>query len=141
MNVWALGEHLPDLLVVPGQRMVVATTMPDGQPHLTVVWYGFVDDGRIAFTVRSQSVKARNLARDPRLTVLVDTGTTHGELRGVQIAGRAVLDNSPATKRLVHESVAGRYSTKATADVDRTMAKRLAVLVEPITIRSWDHRR
>ncbi|WP_432841661.1 pyridoxamine 5'-phosphate oxidase family protein [Dactylosporangium sp. CA-092794] len=127
-------------LALPGQRMVVATVLPGGWPHLTVVWYGFTEDRRLGFTVPAGSQKARNLLRDPRITVLVDAGTEHSELRGVQIAGRGVLHDSPAVKLEIHHSVAQRYPVKPSRDVGRMLAKRLAVIVEPAKIVSWDHR-
>ncbi|WP_433365496.1 pyridoxamine 5'-phosphate oxidase family protein [Streptosporangium sp. CA-115845] len=128
-------------LAVPGQRMVVATLLPDGLPHLTVVWYGFTEDRRLGFTVPAGSQKVKNLTRDPRVTVLVDAGTQHGELRGVQIAGRAVLAHDLPTKLTIHASVAARYPTKPSPDPERTMARRVAVIVEPISVVSWDHRK
>jgi PPOX class probable F420-dependent enzyme len=127
-------------LAEPGQRMVVATLSLSGQPHLTVVWYGFTEDQRLAFTVPARSQKARNLERDARITVMVDAGTRHGELRGVQIAGRAVLDHGLAVKLEIHASVAARYPTKPARDLERVMATRVAVIVEPVSVTSWDHR-
>jgi hypothetical protein len=59
--------------------------------------YCIFDDGNIGFTVQSRSRKVENFERDARVTVMVDAGTGHGELRGVQIAGRAILDRSSAT--------------------------------------------
>jgi PPOX class probable F420-dependent enzyme len=49
----------------------VATSGPGGQPHVMPVW--FVLDGEdLVFTTGGQSVKARNLRRDPRAAVVVD---------------------------------------------------------------------
>ncbi len=64
----------------------VATTAPDG-PHLTALW--FVWDGRALWLnsiVKSQ--RWTDLERDPRVSVLVDSGEGFGELRGVEIRGR-----------------------------------------------------
>jgi PPOX class probable F420-dependent enzyme len=134
-------DEVAELLHLPGQRMVVATILPDGLPHVTVVWYGFAPDGRIAFTVPSRSQKARNLARDPRITLLVDGGQRHGELHGVQIAGHAELRDDHDSKLAIHRSIAQRYATRPSGDLDRTMARRVAVLVTPGRTRSWDHRK
>jgi PPOX class probable F420-dependent enzyme len=136
-----LGDrHAWELLDVPGQRMAVATLNPDGQPQLTVVWYCLLEDGRIGFTVRADSQKARNLRRDPRVTLMVDAGTQHSDLRGVQIAGRARLEDSFAVKRRIHERIAARYPTRPSKDLEVTMARRFAVIVEPVVLSSWDHR-
>jgi PPOX class probable F420-dependent enzyme len=128
------------LLAQPEQAMAVATVMPDGQPHLTVVWYGFLG-GRIAFTAPARSQKAANLSRNPQITLMVDAGMRHGELHGVQIMGTATLDDTLATKLAIHASVAERYPTKVSRDPEATMAKRIAVIVEPHKVLSWDHRR
>ena len=49
----------------------VATTRADGSPHVVPVWY-LVDGDALVFTCARDSVKGRNLARDPRLAVAVD---------------------------------------------------------------------
>jgi PPOX class probable F420-dependent enzyme len=50
----------------------LATVLPDGSPHSVPIWIG-VEGGHVAFFTQTQSRKARNLARDPRVTIsLVD---------------------------------------------------------------------
>ena len=49
----------------------VATTMSSGQPHVMPVWF-VVDGEELVFTTAGDSVKARNLRRDPRVAVVVD---------------------------------------------------------------------
>jgi PPOX class probable F420-dependent enzyme len=44
----------------------VATLLPDGSPHSVAVWVG-VEGDRVSFFTQSESRKARNLARDPRV--------------------------------------------------------------------------
>lgn len=130
------------VLAEPGRTMTVATLLADGRPHLTAVWYGFTADGRLGFTTYAASQKARNLERDPRLTVLVEGGDAHAELYGVQISGRAVLSMSMALKLELSGSVAARYPAGAgRADPGRAMARRVAVLVDPLRVSSWDHRK
>ena len=52
--------------------------------------------GRIAFWTYRASQKARNLARDPRVACLVETGEEYFDLCGVQVAGRVVAVEDPA---------------------------------------------
>jgi PPOX class probable F420-dependent enzyme len=51
----------------------VVTVRPDGRPHTTPVWGVWVDDA-IFFGTSDASVKGRNLARDPRLVVHLESG-------------------------------------------------------------------
>ncbi|MDH3299339.1 MAG: PPOX class F420-dependent oxidoreductase [Acidimicrobiia bacterium] len=45
----------------------------DGRPHVVPIWFDFDDDtGDLIFVMGSGSLKARCIARDPRVTVCVD---------------------------------------------------------------------
>jgi PPOX class probable F420-dependent enzyme len=71
-----------------GRAMVhLATLLPDGAPHSIPVW-ALLEDGRIAFFTQSQSRKARNLARDPRVAFSVVDETN--PYRSAQLRGRVV---------------------------------------------------
>ena len=76
----------------------VGTVGSDG-PHVTALW--FVWDGSSLWLnsiVKSQ--RWVDLQKDPRVTVLVDTGAGFGELRGVEIRGRAtVVGDIPRDRR------------------------------------------
>src|SRR5437763_310493 len=63
-QVWSFVSH--------GTRTAkVATVMKDGQPHVMPVW--FVLDGQdIVFTTGANTVKGRNLQRDPRIALVVE---------------------------------------------------------------------
>lgn len=64
----------------------VATVGADGRPHVVPLW--FVWDGHalwLTSLVRSQ--RWTDLARDPRVAVVVDAGTDYRELRGVELSG------------------------------------------------------
>jgi hypothetical protein len=49
----------------------VATTYPDGRPHVTPVWGMWLDDA-VWFSCGPNSRKSRNLERDPRCTIATD---------------------------------------------------------------------
>jgi PPOX class probable F420-dependent enzyme len=50
----------------------VATLDPDGSPHLSAAWVG-VEDGEIVIGTLSDQRKLRNLRRDPRIAVTVQS--------------------------------------------------------------------
>ena len=78
-----------------GRKVQLATINPDGSPHLVTMYY-VLTGGEITFWTYRASQKARNLARDPRVTCLVETGEEYFDLRGVQVAGLARLVEDPA---------------------------------------------
>jgi PPOX class probable F420-dependent enzyme len=49
----------------------VATSGPGGQPHVMPVWF-VLDGEELVFTTGGDSIKGRNLRRDPRVAVVVD---------------------------------------------------------------------
>lgn len=131
-------------LLGTGRKVQVATVNPDGTPHLVTVFYALVG-GKISFFTYRRSQKARNLARDPRITCLVEAGEDYGALRGAIVYG---------TARLVEEYLAvveigirvvtrtmGLPDDEVAGYVEHTARKRVAYIVEPDRIVSWDHRK
>ena len=122
----------------------LATIGRDGTPHLVAMWYALID-GEVWFETKSKSQKAVNLRRDPRVTVLVEDGSTYDSLRGVSIEGRAeIVDDAESIRRVgisVWERYTGPYSKEVEPLVDQMMNKRIAVRVSVDRVRSWDHRK
>ena len=122
-------------------------------PHLVTMFY-VMQDGQIAFWTYRASQKARNLARDPRVTCLVEDGDDYFELRGVQVVGtvRCVEDTDGVLeigRGIAAAMAGGRASTAATGGPDgvveeyvqQAARKRVGYLVQPARIISWDHRK
>jgi PPOX class probable F420-dependent enzyme len=49
----------------------LATVRADGRPHVAPVWFG-MDGDTIVFTTGEDTVKARNMRREPRVSICVD---------------------------------------------------------------------
>ena len=65
----------------------VATVGADGRPHVAPLW--FVWDGtNVWLNSLVRSRRWADLARDPRISLVVDAGAGYHELRGVEIGGR-----------------------------------------------------
>jgi len=131
-------------LLAESRKLQLATINPDGTPHLVTMFYVLLG-GRIAFWTYRTSQKARNLARDPRLTCLVETGEEYFELRGVQVAGRAQIVEDQAgileIGRAVAGGLAGVPADALDGYVEQAARKRVGVIVEPTRTISWDHRK
>src|SRR5213076_515856 len=77
--------------LIDGERIVVVSSHgPRGWPHLMPLWY-VPRDGEIWIWTYAKSQKVKNLERDPRATLLIETGVEYGELRGVQIEATAEI--------------------------------------------------
>lgn len=87
-----MSQHLvPDILEIlaAGQDMAVATTLPDGAPHVVTV--SFASEGlALYFGCSPASQKARNLDRDDRIAISVTLPYRDwSQIRGLSLGGRA----------------------------------------------------
>jgi len=137
------GSEVAELLAA-SKKAQVATLNPDGTPHLSTMFFGLVD-GKIALFTYRRSQKARNLARDRRITCLVETGEDYAELRGAAIYGTAQLIEDYADVVDVGTRVLSRTmglpDDAAAGYVQAAARKRVAYIVEPVRVVSWDHRK
>jgi PPOX class probable F420-dependent enzyme len=132
-----------------GRTLHVSTLGKDGAPHLAPMWY-VVDDGKVVFRSFTKSQKIVNLRRDPRLTVLVETGEAYAELTGVMIRGHGRLVEDRDYVLWVYGRLAERYAMvgdepgilspdELEGAFGRHAEKNTAVIVEPDHVASWDH--
>jgi PPOX class probable F420-dependent enzyme len=131
-------------LLASARKVQLGTLNPDGSIHLVTMFYGLAG-GQIAFWTYRTSQKALNLARDPRITCLVEDGTDYFELRGVQIRGTVRVVSAPEEVLEIGRLVAGGMADGLDGAVDayvaRAARKRLGYIVEPQRVVSWDHRK
>ncbi len=60
----------------------LATVRPSGAPHLMPIWAVWLGDG-VAFSTDGDSRKARNIAANPRVSIVPERGTQSVILEGV----------------------------------------------------------
>jgi PPOX class probable F420-dependent enzyme len=137
-------------MLAGGRKVQLATINPDGYPHLVTMYYALVD-GKIAFWTYRTSQKALNLARDPRISCLVESGEAYFDLRGVQIQGTVETITDPDAVYqigLAIGEVMGNANPDAAAGADREAVneyvanaarKRYGYIVQPAKVMSWDH--
>jgi hypothetical protein len=84
----------------------LATTRRDGRPHVAPVWF-VMDGDDLLFNTGEQSVKGRNIRRDPRLAVCVDDERPPYSF--VLVEGDATIISDPAEVLDVATRCAARY--------------------------------
>lgn len=145
------------------QRVVVcATNGVRGWPHLMPLWYVVRGEELWAWTY-AKSQKVRNLERDVRATLQVETGEQYHELRGVMIEAETTLHRDLEVVSDFGLELFRRYASDESANGDdgpggggsgadaapadpqylevlRTQAtKRVALQFRPLRVASWDH--
>ncbi|HVQ59161.1 MAG TPA: pyridoxamine 5'-phosphate oxidase family protein [Solirubrobacterales bacterium] len=140
-------EELAQLLETE-RVAVVSSHGSRGWPHSMPLWF-VVRAGELWIWTYAKSQKVRNLERDPRATVLIETGEEYGELRGAMIEAEAVLHRDPETVLGFAEELALRYGGGGDAELgeDARAAlavqapKRVAIQFKPVRTATWDHRK
>jgi len=130
------------------ERVVIISSFgPRGWPHSMPMWFT-VRDGEIWVWTYAKSQKVKNLERDPRATLLVETGEEYLELRGVMIEAEAEIVRDPEAILDFGEELTIRYSEgidsiegDAATAMQAQAAKRVAIRFEPVRTATWDHRK
>jgi PPOX class probable F420-dependent enzyme len=134
--------------LIKSERVVVVGTFGSrGWPHLMPLWY-VPRDGEIWIWTYAKSQKVRNLERDPRATLLIETGHEYGELRGVMIEAEAELHREIDTVAGFAEELTVRYADgiesvegDAKEALKAQAAKRVAIRFRALRTATWDHRK
>ena len=136
------------LELLDGERVAVVTSNgPRGWPHSMPLWF-VPRAGEIWIWTYAKSQKVRNLERDPRATVLVETGHEYGELRGAMIEAEAEIHRDFETVIGFAEELTVRYAEgidsiegDARAGLEAQAPKRVAIHFKPLRLATWDHRK
>ena len=145
-------------LLEAARVVVVSTIGPRGWPHSMPMWFTLrepeaepLPDGpprELWVWTYAKSQKARNLERDPRATLLIETGEEYLELRGVQIEAEAELIRDPELVLGFGKELTVAYSEgiesiegDAAAALQAQAAKRVAIRFQAKRIATWDHRK
>jgi Pyridoxamine 5'-phosphate oxidase len=127
---------------VPSCR--IASVRPDGGPHVSTRWFVWRDDG-LWVSTRVGDTVWENVARDPRVSIVVDRGTLWSELSGLRVEG--VAESMPAAHPDLREPMSAwheKYRSLLTGDGFERFSSDVRSLgflrVAPSRIDAWDHR-
>jgi Pyridoxamine 5'-phosphate oxidase len=145
--------------IAPERTVTCATVGPHGWPHLMPLWYVLREpaDGepgpRIWSWTYAASQKVRNLERDPRATLQIESGEAYEELRGVMFECDVVIHRDIDVVAPLGEEILLRNSvprgieppsqppSEARAMVAKQAAKRVGLEFVERSRVSWDHRK
>ena len=136
------------------RTVIVATNGKDGWPHLMPLWFVVRTTGpdgaqELWGWTFAKSQKVRNLERDPRATLQIETGTEYQELRGVMFETEVVIHRDVDDVLAVGMEVFQRYTPDLEGDLsDEVVAMVRAQAVKRVAFQfterrraSWDHRK
>ena len=146
--------------VIDAERTMIVTSIgPRGWPHVMPMWFTLRDSpsgaatetgrvGELWCWTYAKSQKVRNLERDPRATLLIETGIEYQELRGIQIESETEIVRDADAVFEIGKELTIRYAEgidsiegDAAAAMQAQAAKRVALRFEPRRVATWDHRK
>lgn len=105
------------------QIIWLASVRPDGRPHLVPLWFTW-HEGKIYLCIQPESVKARNMLRNPSVSLALENGSNPA-----MCEGRAAVVPAP-WPALACTLFLQKYSWDITTDADYGM------LVE-VSVQRW----
>src|SRR5437588_2785075 len=82
------------------RKCALATIDKEGFPHIVAMNFA-VRDGTYYMTSYGKAQKVLNIRRDPKVSLMVEAGTSYAELRGVMVRGHCeVLEGAEAVREV-----------------------------------------
>ncbi len=113
--------------LVASRNYWIASSRPDGRPHVMPVW-GVWLAGALLFATDRKSRKAKNLAANPFVSVHLESGD-----EVVILEGRAVEVSDPAVLRPYAEAYDAKYAYRP----DVTDTGNVTLMVRPVRAFAW----
>jgi nitroimidazol reductase NimA-like FMN-containing flavoprotein (pyridoxamine 5'-phosphate oxidase superfamily) len=128
------------------RTLIIVSNGRNGYPHPMPMWFYMDDDGNFFCTTFRKSQKVVNFRRDPRASLLVESGEEYAELKSVlAYAECEVIDDfDTVCDTLVKVNTKGREVDDGEVEallsaVSKTAEKRVVLKFTPREIISWDH--
>ena len=118
-------------------KCALATIDQDGFPHVVAMGF-YVEDGAFYMTSYAKAQKVLNIRRNPNVGLMVETGGSYAELRGVMVRGACEIIEDVDTVRQVMSHRSGSPQSGRRDSLD-SAPKRVVLKVTPHKIASWDH--
>lgn len=120
--------------------IVLSTVAANGYPHSVPVGYFRVGDD-IYLGCRAGTQKIKNITRNPKVSLVLESGTTRRDIKGVMIQGEAMVYTDPENLlRLSREAARLRGEPEAQWP-QQARPGSAYIRVTPHRIISWDYGR
>ena len=122
------------------RKAALATLDKDGFPHLVAMNF-VAREGAILMTSYGKAQKVLNIRRNPKVAVMVETGRTYSDLRGVMIRGECEILEDIATVEATMRAILQKDSGQTVLGRGplKSASKRVVLKVLPKKIATWDH--
>ncbi len=118
-------------------KCALATIDPNGFPHVVAMGF-YVEDGVYYMTSYAKAQKVLNIRRNPKVGLMIETGGSYAELRGVMVRGTdEIIDDVETVRRVMnHRRSSAESGRRGSLD---SAPKRVVLKITPHKTASWDH--
>ena len=118
--------------------IALTTIGPDGYPHTVPLGY-FRLGNDILMGVRGNTRKLRNIQENPKVSLLLESGTSMQDIKGLMVQGTATVHSRPE-ETLHYAREAAKLRGVPEQDLPREAREgAVYIKVTPARFRSWDY--
>ena len=118
--------------------IVLTTIGPDGFPHSVPLGYFRLGD-EILMGVRANTRKLRNIQHNPKVSLVLETGSTMADIKGLMVQGTATVHTKPDELLHYARAAARRRGTPEEELPTEPRPGAAYIRVTPHRLRSWDY--
>ena len=128
------------------RTMILVSNGKDGHPHPMPMWFAVDIDNCIYMTTFRKSQKINNLRKDPRATLLIESGDEYEELKGLVVyTDVEFIEDAESVMHILEQITLQRSEIQKSDNKDisqgmlKTAEKRIGLKFTLTKILSWDH--
>ena len=137
----------PDIRLTPEEQAAflhsqrkcdLATLDRDGFPHVVAMNFAF-RDGAYYMTSYGKAQKVVNIRRNPKVAIMVETGSAYAELKGLMVRGECEIIDDPERVQMTFEWLGAARPGERPIGAARSAPKRVVLKIVPHKTVTWDH--
>jgi nitroimidazol reductase NimA-like FMN-containing flavoprotein (pyridoxamine 5'-phosphate oxidase superfamily) len=124
------------------RKAALATLDQHGFPHVVAMSY-FAKDGAFYMTSYGKAQKVVNIRRNPKVALMIESGSAYSELCGVMVRGHCeIIESAEAVRAAFAGMAEARGATPSRpSGAGDSAPKRVVLKIIPEKVTSWDHRK
>lgn len=130
------------------KTLIIVTEGPRGYPHPMPMFFYTDDEGRFLVSTYGRSQKVKNVERNPKSALLIETGDEYQELQSAMMEAEAeIIDDADFVLETMMNIQRQRnpekvdFSEKEIEGLKKAGSKRVIIRFTPVKTMSWDHRK
>ena len=120
--------------------IILSTIGPNGYPHSVPIGYFRLGDD-IYLGCRAGTQKVKNIERNPKVSLVLESGSTRRDIKGVMIQGHATIYTDSDNKLRLSREAARLRGVSEHELPQEPRSGAAYICVEPRRIISWDYGR